>query len=483
MIKVVHLDDNVIELRAVEKMLAAVDKPCRFQLESFSQISKFRERLAAGPVPDIALIDIHLDGEDANGVSVAAEIRAAYPEVVVVLRSNDIEQTALAATVGVHDYVDKSAEGALLAQRLFFNVETRRSQGGTDGAPKGPGEIIGETINSLKPLVERIKSSAVQTVHIVGETGSGKEVVAKLFGLAQALDCGAIHENLVESALFGHKKGAFTGAISDKRGALDINTGGWIFLDEIGNISLATQAKLLRAIGEKEIYPVGATEIKKVNFKLITATNVDLREKAKRGEFREDLRQRLTEYEIELPPLRERTDEIDGLIDHFCKILPNGPYTMDLPARYLLKSYDYPDGNVRELRRAIIRMTADKPEDSKLLIYAGAPGYIRDSVTEMTGASGPAELMEKIKEIKGSGVTEDLTVVWRPGERWEVYWSRCLLAAIRFACKGESKSFRELSPILGMQRVTLSRKVADMVDSGMLTEAEHRRLFKGRDDE
>lgn len=329
----------------------------------------------------------------------------------------------------------------------------------------------------IPTIIRRLKS-AVKTVHIYGETGSGKEVVAKLFGPIRTLDCGAIPENLVESELFGHKKGAFTGATQDKKGALDVSTGGWIFLDEIGNVSLATQAKLLRAIGEKEISPVGATDTKKVNFKLITATNVDLKEKAKRGEFREDLRQRLTEYEIHLPPLRERTDEIDGLIDHFCKTLDGGPYTIEPPARNLLKSYDYQEGNIRELRRALITMTANRLPGN-ILPYRAIPQYIADGVSEITGIANPNDLLEQIKQIKEANTAEELTVTWRPGERWEMYWDRCLLAAIRFACKDGPKSYRELAPIVGMQRMTLSKRIGEMIDKGMLTETEARRLFKG----
>lgn len=473
-LNVIHLDDSLIELKAMEKLLSETLSPCRFSLESFSQVSRFRERLAAGPLPDIALIDIHLNEQDANGVGIAAEVRASYPEIIVVIRSSDINQTTLAASAGVHDYIDKDADGDLLIQRLFFNVEAKRPKVNATGGTA----IIGETINSLKPQIERIKSSAVKTVHIYGETGSGKEVVAKLFGPIRTLDCGAIPENLVESELFGHKKGAFTGATHDKRGALDITTGGWIFLDEIGNVSLATQAKLLRAIGEKEISPLGATDTKKVNFKLITATNVDLREKSKLGEFREDLRQRLTEYEITLPSLRERVGEIDFLIDHFCKTLDGGPYTIEPPARNLLKSYNYQEGNIRELRRALITMTANKLPGN-ILPFSAVPQYIVDGVVETTEAGDSSDLLEKIRRIKVAGSTEELTVVWRPGEGWETYLNRCLLAVIRFLCKDESKSYRELAPIIKMQRMTLSKKITEMVNSGMLTDSECKRLFKG----
>jgi DNA-binding NtrC family response regulator len=474
MLKVHHLDDSLAELKAVEKLLCSTESPCKFQVESFSQVARFRERLVSGALPDIALIDIHLEGQDANGVSIAAEVRASHPDVIVIIRSSDINQTALAASAGVHDYIDKDADGALLAERLFFNAEARKP---TTLAIES-GTIIGETIGSMKPQVERVKKSAVKTVHIYGETGCGKEVVAKLFGPIRTLDCGAIPENLVESELFGHKKGAYTGATHDKKGALDVSTGGWIFLDEIGNISLATQAKLLRAIGEKEISPLGAADIKKVNFKLITATNVDLREKTKRGEFREDLRQRLTEFEISLPPLRERISEIDDLIDHFCKTLDGGPYTIETPARNLLKSFDYQEGNVRELRRALINMTANKLPGN-VLSYSAVPQYIIDGVSEITGLASSDDLFEKIKQIKETNASEELTVTWRRGERWENLWNRCLWAAIRVACKDSPKSYRELAPIMGMQRNTLSKKISEMSEKGMLAEAESKQLFKG----
>ena len=470
---VVHLDDSLIELKAVERVLTRQSKLCNFEVESFHSVAPFKERIAAEPSPDFALVDIHLKNEDTNGVKIAAEIVAKYPDIIVVIRSSDINQTALAASAGVHDYVDKDADETFLAERLYFNIQSRNSS-----VSRTQVNIVGDTIEAIEKDVAKINDSAVRTVHVFGETGCGKEITARLFRPMRTVDCGALSQNLLESELFGHKKGAFTGADKDKKGVLDVCNGAWVFLDEIGNMSLEAQAKLLRAVGEKEISPVGSLDTIKVDFKLVTATNLDLKKAAKEGLFREDLRQRLTEYEIALPPLRERAGEINDLIDYFCENLPGGPYSIETPARKLLCSYDYQEGNIRELRRALVTMTVHKLPGN-VLPYSAVPEYIADGVVEMSGICDPEDLFSEIERIKDENHFRNIAVTWKPKEKWENYWNRCLLEAIKSSCKEEPRSYRELAPILGMQRMTLSKRIAEMKNTGLLTDGEIKKLFRG----
>ena len=207
------------------------------------------------------------------------------------------------------------------------------------------------------------------TVLIHGESGTGKELVARSIqenskrstGPFLTVNCGAMPDTLAEALLFGHEKGSFTGASADKRGLLEATHGGTIFLDEIGEMPLSTQVKLLRALQEKEVIRVGSTRPIKVDVRVIAATNRDLKKMVSDREFRRDLYYRIATFEIDLPPLRERREDIPALARHFLdKLRADGrihrPITIDDGALDLLASYDWP-GNVRELENAVSRLT------------------------------------------------------------------------------------------------------------------------------
>ncbi|WP_417784545.1 sigma-54-dependent transcriptional regulator [Tenacibaculum sp.] len=229
------------------------------------------------------------------------------------------------------------------------------------------GDMIGssEKINEIFQIIDRVKNNKA-TVSIRGESGTGKELVARAIhyegkfakGPYIAVNCGAIPENLLESELFGYIKGAFTGADSNRNGFFQAANGGTIFLDEIGNASLNVQSKLLRALQEKEVVKVGAQKAEKIDVRIIAATNNNLKEMIQKGTFREDLFYRLTVVEIEVPPLRERKEDISMLVekflfkygveykDRFVKISPK--------ALVILQRYNWP-GNIRELENIIQR--------------------------------------------------------------------------------------------------------------------------------
>jgi Nif-specific regulatory protein len=227
-------------------------------------------------------------------------------------------------------------------------------------------ELIGESV-VMKELISLLRKVARTdaTVLILGESGTGKDLTARaIHNLSDRRDkpfvaqfCGSIPENLLESELFGYKKGAFTGADSDKKGLIEAADQGTFFLDEISEISNSVQAKLLRVIENREITRLGDTEVRKVNVRLIAATNRDLKELVKQGKFREDLYYRLNVFPVKVPPLRERKEDIPLLVNYFLTKLGNENYEIDSDAIEFLKNYFWP-GNVRQLlnvlQRAII---------------------------------------------------------------------------------------------------------------------------------
>jgi len=236
----------------------------------------------------------------------------------------------------------------------------------------------------MKELLDTASRAANSeaTILITGETGTGKEVLARLIhqnsprnnGSMVAVNCAAIPAGLIESELFGHVKGSFTGAIKDRKGHFETASGGTLFLDEIGEMAIDIQVKLLRAIQEKEIQPVGTERAKSVDIRIIAATNLDLQQKIAQGKFREDLYYRLSVIPLFIPPLRERTEDIPALVKHFLNKFdaPRDVFFSN-QALDLLKTYQWP-GNIREMqniveRCIILRKKSEiKPEDLQLLV-------------------------------------------------------------------------------------------------------------------
>lgn len=463
---IIHVDDSLLELKGVEKIFQQDKLLSQVALSSFKNGKELQEALDAGLVPQLALVDIHV-GEE-SGLQIADSLKQRFPELVIIMRSNDAHQGVEAAKLGIDDYVTKDVSPQLFAERIYFHINAISSHQSLLGGDH-TGHAVGETIEAVRDVISNINASAVTSVHIKGDTGTGKEKAARLFHPTVSIDCGALPESIVESELFGYKKGAFTGARQDSPGLLDVTDGRWVFLDEIGNISPKIQAALLRAIGEREIRPVGSQVTKKVNFKLVSATNEDLAEKVAKGEFRADLYQRLTEYTIELKPLVERRSEIPELIEHFCKTLPGGPYKVDAPVKEVLMQYGFQNGNIRELRRALVTMTVQKLGDGTLP-FLSIPAYIREAVRD--------EKEEMSDALTEGASFSKLEVHWEPGMKWENVTNEFLLAAIRKACSLRSYSMRELAPIIGVQRSTLSRRIQDLQKSGKLSQDEMTRLFK-----
>ncbi|MCU0420627.1 MAG: sigma-54 dependent transcriptional regulator [Cyclobacteriaceae bacterium] len=317
----------------------------------------------------VALLDYRLP--DGNGLEVLEKIHALQPQLPVIIMTGFSEiRTAVAAMkLGAREYITKpvNPDELLLMVRGLLK-ETGAVPSAPRPKPDPAHTWVKGTSTEAAQLYEFIRVVAPTdfTIIIEGESGTGKEQVARSIHTQSkrsaqpfvAIDCGALSKELAASELFGHAKGAFTGAVSEKTGQFERAHGGTLFLDEVGNLSYDVQIKLLRAIQERIVQPVGSAKEIKVDVRIITATNDSLREKVANGSFREDLFHRLNEFRLTVPPLRTRGDDILEFVTFFqrqaCDELgkPVLPFSSEYMA--LLKRYDWP-GNLRELRNVVRR--------------------------------------------------------------------------------------------------------------------------------
>ncbi|MDQ7065605.1 MAG: sigma-54 dependent transcriptional regulator [candidate division KSB1 bacterium] len=324
-------------------------------------------------IPDLVLLDIQMPGID--GIETLKRIREEDPRIPVIMMSahGTIEKAVQSMKLGAYDFITKPFPGdrllvtvknALMTSSLKREVDELR----TELKKKYHFDnIIGQSgrMQEVFRAMEKIIDSNV-TVLIQGESGTGKELIARAIHYQSkrankpfvAVNCSALPESLLESELFGHERGAFTGATGKRIGKFEVANGGTIFLDEIGLMTQVTQAKLLRVLQEREFERVGGNELVKVDVRVISATNVDLEEAVKNGSFREDLYYRISVFPIKLPPLRERKEDIPLLAAHFLdKFSKQENKNIDgiaPDAMELLMNYSWP-GNVRELENAIER--------------------------------------------------------------------------------------------------------------------------------
>jgi two-component system nitrogen regulation response regulator NtrX len=327
--------------------------------------------------PDLALLDVWMDGLD--GLETLAEIRRLRPDATVVMISGHgtVETAVKATRLGAYDFIEKplSLEKMLVTvARALEHGRLERENAELRTALGQRTEIIGES-PAIRALRAQIAVAAPSNgrVLIRGENGSGKELVARAIHAQSArrdrafveVNCAAIPEELIESELFGHEKGAFTGALARRRGRFELADGGTLFLDEIADMSLKTQAKVLRALEEQAFERVGGRDTVRVDVRVIAASNRDLAALIGDGRFREDLYYRLSVIPIEVPPLRERPEDIPLLIDHFLALFcaENGRprKTLSGDALAYFVAAEWP-GNVRELRNMVERLVIMSPD-------------------------------------------------------------------------------------------------------------------------
>ncbi len=352
---------------------------------------------------DLVITDLKMSGKD--GISVLRETKALSPrtEVIMITAYSSNETAVTAMKEGVYDYLIKpfdTNELKLLVKRVEEKQQLKRENTKLKEKIETPydfGNIIGKSASICK-IFEQIKQVAITntTVMILGESGTGKELISKAIHYNSsrkdkpfiAVHCAAITETLLESELFGHEKGAFTGAHVRKLGRFELAKGGTIFLDEIGEIAPSIQVKLLRVLQEREFFRVGGEIVIKADVRVITATNKDLKQAVEMGEFREDLFYRLDVFPITLPPLKDRRDDIPELVRHFVKKFGQEGKEIKNEVMLCLMQYGWP-GNIRKLESVVERallISGDGP-----ITLSCIPSYIIDEKATPLSVNIPDE--------------------------------------------------------------------------------------------
>jgi len=357
-------------------MLSLLWRAEGYEVETARSVGEARERLAERPV-DLVLCDILMP--DGNGLELLREIKASDPRVAVIMMTayTSTKSALEAMKLGAYDYISKPfadleelkllvakalEKTQLVDENVYLRGELERRYAFD--------RIVGRSprMRAVFELVERVARTH-STVLIQGESGTGKELVARAIHFASprarqrflSVNCGALPETLLESELFGHERGAFTGAVREKRGLFQEANRGTLFLDEIGDMSLPMQVKLLRALQDRTVRKVGGTVEEPVDVRIIAATNQNLAERLAQGTFREDLFYRINVIPIELPPLRERREDIPLLVHHFLlessRRLGIEPRRISVEAMRRLETHSWP-GNVRELENLVERTLA-----------------------------------------------------------------------------------------------------------------------------
>jgi len=417
---------------------------------------------------DLMLSDINLEAS-LDGLDLLRVAKPLGVETILLTGFGTLEKALEAVREGAFDFLSKPWNNEELKSLVKRAIVMKESKGGRRTADAAPSLRQSLMIGSSPPMMEVYRTIASlqnsrTTVLIVGESGTGKELVAQNIHLSSdrkdrpfvAINCGALTEGLLESELFGHVKGAFTGAVSDKKGFFEEATGGTIFLDEIGETSPNFQVRLLRVLQEQEVRRVGGNKTVKVDVRVIAASNRDLAQMVKAGKFREDLYYRLCVVEIRVPPVRDRwsrdartgqiISDIPALIDHFlaeCSRKDHQPYRIRADARQLLERYSWP-GNVREMANIIEHLT--QLSRGREITPDDFPEKVRDELrtrgTDLPHA--PTPLLELIEAWDHLPTLEEL-------ER----------RYIQVLLKHEHRKSR-VAEILGKDRTTLYRKLKEL---------------------
>ena len=408
--QILIVDDEDIVLRSCQRILRGEEYGIDVARDGFEALAMVGEKDY-----DVLVLDIMMPKMD--GIEVLRRVKESRPEIEVLMITglNEIGTAVRAMKLGAFDYLPKPFEPDGLKQAVARAFERRnRMQQRQEPEDGSDDNYHFENIIGESPAMQRVFrliahcAPTNSTVMLRGESGTGKEVIARAIhynslrkdGPFVPVDCNSLSEGLLESELFGHVKGSFTGATEHKKGLFEIASGGTLFLDEIGNISLTTQAKLLRFIEEREFKAVGGTGVKKVDIRLITATNKDLEAMVADGAFRDDLYYRINVFPILIPPLRDRGQDIALLAQHFLERfnsdLQHQSTEFSPAAMNLLINYDWP-GNVRELenvvQRAVILASGD-------VIRQGHLANIIDALPQVEfDAPRTSEELKQIKKI------------------------------------------------------------------------------------
>ncbi|MDK2919242.1 MAG: two-component system, NtrC family, response regulator AtoC [Candidatus Petromonas sp.] len=366
--KILIADDEKNMIWAMKRALKNEDYKIITASDGKEAVEKFKKE-----DPDLILLDLRMP--EMNGMEALREIKKEDSKIPVIMITahGTMESAIEAMKIGALDYISKPFEieelKVQIRKALDIGDMTKQIEFLTEELREKTGKVIigdSDKIKKVLEIVNRVAKSNA-TVLITGESGTGKELIANAIHYNSdradkpyvKVNCGALPENLLESELFGHEKGAFTGAVARKLGRFERADGGTIFLDEVGEISLPMQVKLLRVLQEKELERVGGTETIKVDVRIVAATNKDLKKMTEEGSFREDLYYRLNVIPIELPPLSERREDIPQLIEYFlekyCREIGRSKMKLSKEALDIFLNYRW-KGNIRELENVIERL-------------------------------------------------------------------------------------------------------------------------------
>ena len=437
-------------------------------------------RRIAADKPDVVFLDVNLPGM--SGLEALGEIKASHPWVIVIIITayDDVETTIEAMRLQAFDFVPKPIDLDIVKGVLerAFRTQSVRSALPVETMDESPAAQIGghrlvgksSQMREIYKLIGVMASNTV-TVLIEGETGTGKDLVARAIHAGSErkekpfipVDCGALPDELLESELFGYEAGAFTGAKAEgKPGRFELADGGTLFLDEVGNMTPALQVKLLRALQTQEIERLGGTRTLKVDVRVIAATNQELGEMVKRGQFREDLYYRFRRIALHLPPLRERQEDIPLLVTHFLQLIQE---ELGKPIRgiseegmKLLQDYPWP-GNVRELENCLRSAAALSRAD--VILPDDLPSEIR--MGDKVGAADASQLETTLRSVL-QDTTKAAIAEGKNGLYEEVValLDKTLIELVLDEFSGNHSKTAEL---LGMSRTTLLKKIKQSNDA------------------
>ncbi|MGA2624279.1 MAG: sigma-54 dependent transcriptional regulator [Bacteroidota bacterium] len=412
------VDDELVICKSCEKIFRRAGHEVTYSISG-----KHALELLGAETYDVVFTDLKM--MDIGGMEVLQTIKQQYPQTVVVVITGYATIASAIETMrsGAFDYLPKPFTPAelltvlnrALERRKLIQISMDEYQYSDDTGFEG---LIGKSpaIQDVYQLIRKVAPTD-STVLIIGESGTGKDLTAKAIHNRSkraaekffAIDLTTLQSTLLESELFGHVKGSFTGATADKPGVFEVADRGTIFLDEIGNLPAETQARLLRVLQEKEILPVGGTSVKKVDVRLIFATNKDLKQLVNADKFREDLYYRLNVFPIRLPSLRERREDIPDLALHFlkkyCSLMKRDLPSIKTEAMELLMNYHWP-GNVRELEHTIERLIIIVEGDEIDPAHVSAALFRTESNIRSIIPKTSDELKNLKKQIRASAIHE-----------------------------------------------------------------------------
>jgi len=452
------VDDDRSIRWVFEKALAREEIP----FKSFSSANEAMAALEAGQLPRVLVSDIRMPGQ--SGLELLKHVKAQWPELPVIIMTaySDLDSAVAAFQGGAYEYLPKpfDVDQALdLVRRAI--VETPHQEGAAESVSLVP-EILGQapSMQEVFRAIGRLSQSHA-TVLINGESGTGKELVARALHRHSprkdapfiAINTAAIPRDLLESELFGHEKGAFTGAAAQRRGRFEQAEGGTLFLDEIGDMPAELQTRLLRVLSDGHFYRVGGHSPVKANVRVITATHQNLETRVKDGLFREDLFHRLNVIRLRLPSLRERREDIPLLAKHFlaksAKELGVEPKRLAEGAVKYLTGLDFP-GNVRQLENLCHWLTVMAPGQS--VEVADLPGELK----EQTTSSGPYDWQDALAQ------EADRMIATHPGQVFDLLTRVFEGTLIRRALVATGGRRIEAANLLGIGRNTITRKIQEL---------------------